>query len=147
MCFYPINLKIVNRRCVVIGGGRVAERKVKRLLTFGAKVTVVSPNLTGSLKRLVQKKRIKYIKREYWQGTIKNAFLIFAATSDRKVNRQIAFAARKLNIPVNVADSVKESTFILPAIHRRRNVTVAVSTDGESPSLARKIRDQLGKLV
>lgn len=147
MHFYPINLKIANRKCVIVGGGRVAERKVRRLLAFGGKVTLVSPDLTVGLERLVQKKRIKYIKREYWQGAIKNAFLIFTATSDRRVNHQIASEAEKLGILVNVADSLKESVFILPAIYRKRNVTIAVSTDGQSPSLARKIRNQLGKLV
>lgn len=146
MHFYPINLDIMNRKCVIIGGGKVAERKVKRLLTFGAKVTVVSPDLTGSLERLVQKKRIKHIRRKYWQGAIRNAFLVFAATSGRKVNQKIAEEARKLDTPVNVADSVKKSTFILPSIYRKRNVTVAVSTDGKSPSSAKRIRDQLSKL-
>jgi siroheme synthase-like protein len=147
MRFYPINLKIANRKCVIVGGGRVAERKVRRLLAFGGKVTLISPDLTVGLERLIQKKRIKHIRKKYWQGAIRNAFLVFAATSDRKVNQKIALEAKKLDIPVNVADSVKESTFILPAIYKRRNVTISVSTDGKSPSLAKKIRNQLKKLI
>lgn len=145
--YFPINLNIEKKRCIVIGAGRVAERKVKRLLAYGGEVILVSPDLTEGLRKLVHTGRVEYLRKKYSPGVIKNAFLVFAATSDRRVNHQIASKAEKLGILVNVADSLKESIFILPAIYKKKNVTISVSTNGKSPSLAKKIRNQLGKLV
>ena len=95
MKYYPINLNIKNKRCLVVGGGLVAERKVETLLKAGAKVVVVSPRLTTKLGKLSRKGRIENIARKYRKGDLKGAVLAFGATNDPKVNRRILQEARK----------------------------------------------------
>jgi len=147
MKYYPINLNIKGKRCVVIGGGRVAERKVKNLLHCGARVRVVSPDLTKQLSKWVSQGRIDYIQREYQTSHLKRAFLVYAATSNRKVNAEIARDAAEQRLLVNVADAARESTFILPAVLRKRGVSIAVSTNGLSPAKSVHIRDRLKTLM
>jgi siroheme synthase-like protein len=145
--YYPINLNIKGKLCIVIGGGRVAERKIRNILLCGGRVKVVSPELTDALKGMVKRKRISYLRSEYCSEVIKGAFLVYAATSSRKVNAQIAKDTKRLGIPVNVCDSARESTFILPAVLRKKGVTLSVSTDGVSPSKSVEIRDRLKKVI
>lgn len=146
MRYYPLNLNIEGQKCVVIGGGRVAERKVNALLAFGAEVQVVSPDLTEGLQRLVDEGKVTYQQRRYAPEVLAGAFLAFAATSARGVNAQVARDARALGILVNVADSAAECTFILPAILERDELLIAVSTGGRSPALAKRVRDRLAEL-
>ncbi len=146
MRYYPINLNIKGKVCVVIGGGRVAERKIKNILLCGGKVKVVSPELTDLLSEMVRRRQIDHIRCDYHPGLLKGAFLAYAATSNRKVNAQIAKEAARLGILVNVCDSAKESTFILPAVLRKGGITLSVSTDGISPAKSVSIRDRLKKL-
>ena len=143
MRFYPINLNIKGKMCIVVGGGEVAERKVKNILLCQGRVKIVSPKLTSKLAELYRQKRIDYVKSEYSKSLLKGAYLVYAATSDRKVNSIIAKDAANSGILVNVCDSVRESTFILPAVLRKKGITVAVSTDGISPKKAVRIRDKL----
>jgi len=145
--YYPINLNVKDKLCVVIGGGTVAERKVKNLLRYGARVRVVSPDLTVLLSRWASRGKINYTRSEYRVGHLKGAFLAYAATSDRKINADIARDASRQRLLVNVADSAKESTFILPAVARRREVSIAVSTDGHSPAGAVRIRDRIKEFI
>ena len=147
MRFYPINLKIKGKVCVVIGGGGVAERKVKNILLYGGKVRVVSPELTDLLSKWVRAKKIDYIRSKYHYRHLKGAFLVYATTSNRKTNAQIAKDATKLGLLVNVADSVPESAFIVPAVLRKKGLSIAVSTDGLSPAESVRIRDRLKELI
>ena len=147
MKYYPINLKIKGKLCVVIGGGRVAERKVKNLLRCGARVRVVSPDLTKLLSKWVSQGKIAYTRREYRTSHLKRAFLVYAATSNRKANAKIARDAAEQKLLVNVADAAKESTFILPAVLRKREVSIAVSTNGLSPAKSVRIRDRIKELI
>lgn len=147
MKYYPINLNIKGRLCVVIGGGRVAERKVKNLLPCGGWVRVVSPDLTDQLSKWVSQGKINYTRSEYRAGHLKRAFLVFAATSDRKVNAEIARDAAKRRLLINVADSATESTFILPAVIRKREISIAVSTNGLSPVKSVRIRDRIKDFI
>lgn len=147
MRYYPVNLNIKGKVCVVIGGGRVAERKVKNILFCGGKVKVVSPDLTDLLSKLARQRKIGYIQGTYHSGHLEGASLIYAATSNRKVNAQIARDAARLGLLVNVCDSARESTFILPAVLRKRGVTIAVSTDGLSPAKSVRTRERLKELV
>ncbi len=147
MKYYPINLNIKDRRCVVIGGGRVAERKVRNLLLCGARVRVVSPDLTDRLSKWVSQRKIDDTRSEYRASHLKGAFLVYAATSDRKVNAEIARDAAKRKLLVNVVDSAKDSAFILPAVLRKRGVSIAVSTDGLSPATSVRIRDRIRKFI
>jgi siroheme synthase-like protein len=128
---------------VVIGGGRVAERKVKNLLRYGARVRVVSPNLTDRLSKWASRGKMDYSRSEYRSSHLKGAFLVYAATSDRKVNAEIARDAVKQRLLVNVVDSAAESTFILPAVLRTREISIAVSTNGLSPAKSVHIRNRI----
>ncbi len=147
MKYYPINLNIRDKFCVVIGGGKVAERKVKNLLHCGARVKVVSPDLTPLLSKWVSQGKIDYSRSEYRVGYLKGAFLVYAATSNRKVNAGIARDAILRKLLVNVADAPMKSTFILPAVVRKREVSIAVSTNGLSPAKSVRIRDRLKTLL
>ena len=147
MKYYPVNLNIKGRLCVVIGGGRVAERKVKNLLRCGGRVRVVSPDLTDLLSKWVSQGKMDYTPNEYRASHLKGAFLVYAATSDRKVNAEIARDATKRRLLVNVADSATESTFILPAVVRKREISIAVSTNGLSPEKSVRIRDRIKEFI
>ena len=147
MKYYPINLNIKGRLCVVFGGGRVAERKVKNLLRCGGRVRVVSPDLTDLLSKWVSQGKMDYTRSEYRASHLKGAFLVYAATSDRKVNAEIARDATKRRLLVNVADSATESTFILPAVVRKREISIAVSTNGLSPEKSVRIRDRIKEFI
>lgn len=143
MRFYPVNLNIEEKLCIVIGGGKVAERKIKTILSCGGKVKIISPGLSPLLSKMAKEADIEYIESGYRSGMIKGGYLVFACTSDRGVNSRISQEARSLGILVNVCDSAKESTFILPAVLRKGAIDVAVSTSGISPLRAVKIRDKL----
>ena len=141
--YYPVNLKIKNKKCVVVGGGKVAERKIKLLLEKGALVTVISPKITSLLEKLWRATKVNYLPVTYSPSSLKDAFLVIAASNDRTVNSRVAKDADHLGILVNVVDSPAESSFILPATLNRGDLTIAVSTAGKSPALARKIKEDL----
>jgi precorrin-2 dehydrogenase/sirohydrochlorin ferrochelatase len=147
MKYYPINLNIKDKLCVVIGGGSVAERKVMNLLRYGGRVRVVSPDLTNLLSKWMSQGKMEYIRSEYRASHLKGAFLVYAATSDRKVNAEIARDAAQRRLFVNVADSPAESTFILPAVVRKREISIAVSTNGLSPATSVRIRDRIKEFI
>lgn len=141
--YYPVNLNLRNRKSLIIGGGRVAERKARRLLECGARVLVISPEVTAGLKTLAEKKKIILKKKRAGLTDLKGASLVISATSDRRINSLISSYCRRKGILINVVDSPKECNFILPSIARRGNLTIAVSTDGISPALSKKIRQAL----
>ena len=143
--YYPIFLNIKGKRCVVVGGGQVALRKVERLLDGGANVFVISPIPHPEIKKLSKQKAIHLIQRDYKAGDLKDAVITLACTDVKEVNRKVADEAKKAGILVNVADDPEPSDFIIPSFFRRGNLTVAVSTSGKSPALARKIRMKLEK--
>jgi siroheme synthase-like protein len=146
MRYYPVNLNIRKKVCVVFGGGKVAERKVKNILFCGGKVNVVSPDLTELLSKMARQRKINHIQAEYHRRHLRGASFVYAATSDRKVNARIARDAAKVGLLVNVCDSARESSFILPAVLRKRGITITVSTDGLSPSKSVRIRNRLKEL-
>ena len=141
--YYPVSLKVSDKKCVVVGGGKVAERKTKFLLEKGASVTVISPQITSPLDKLRRDGKISHLPAVYFSSPLKDAFLVIAATDDRTVNSRVAKDARRLGILVNVIDSPAESSFILPATLTRGDLTIAVSSSGKSPALARKIKEDL----
>lgn len=138
--YYPVLLNLKGKKCVVVGGGKVAERKTLPLLRSGAEVTVISPECTVRLKEENLKGRIQYISRRYKKGDLKNAFLVIAATDSNETNRKISEDATCL---VNIVDMPLLCNFIVPSVVRRGPLTIAVSTSGISPSLARTIRKEL----
>jgi len=142
--YYPICLNIKDKKCVVVGGGEVALRKVKSLIEADAKVVVISPEIIPSLKELVKKNKITYVNQEYKSKYIKkDTFLVIAASNDKQLNAKIAHDADKLNLLINVVDSPKLGNFILPATLRRGKLIISISTSGQSPALARKIKKDL----
>jgi precorrin-2 dehydrogenase/sirohydrochlorin ferrochelatase len=145
MSFYPICLDLAGRVCVVIGGGRVAERKVLGLLSCSAQVSVISPELTAELLRRQNEGIIQWIDREYRPGDLKQAFLVIAATDDEETQKQVYEEAAAQNILLNVADVPRRCNFILPATVRQGDLSIAISTAGKSPALARKLRMELEK--
>jgi precorrin-2 dehydrogenase/sirohydrochlorin ferrochelatase len=145
MSFYPICLDLEGKQCVVVGGGRVAERKVLGLLSCSAQVTVISPELTEELLHQHADGRIQWIEREYRQGDLEKAMLVIAATDDEETQKQIYEEAATSNLLLNVADVPQRCNFILPATVRRGDLTIAISTSGKSPALARKLRMELEK--
>lgn len=139
---YPIFLDLDGRRCVVVGGGRVAGRKVRGLLGAGAEVVVVSPELEPGLEDV----DVEVRRRGYRYGDLEGAYLAFAATDSREVNAAVAGEAWERGIPVNVADRPAEGDFALPSVLRRGGLQVAVSTGGASPVLARRVRLELEEM-
>jgi precorrin-2 dehydrogenase/sirohydrochlorin ferrochelatase len=145
MRYYPVFLDVRERPCVVVGGGRVAERKAIALFDAGAVLTVVSPALTPALRELAGKGKIEHRSREYGEEDLAGAFLVIAATDDAAVNDAVARACRKSGILVNVATTPDEGSFIVPSVVERGDLLIAVSTCGDSPALARKVREDLEK--
>jgi precorrin-2 dehydrogenase / sirohydrochlorin ferrochelatase len=143
--YYPIFLNLRGKRCVVIGGGNVALRKVKALLDCGANVTMISPKPTPEIVKLSKKRAIHFIQRDYEKEDLGDAAIAFACTDVKKVNRKVAVDAKEAGVLVNVADDPRPSDFIIPSFFRKGNLTVAISTAGVSPALARKIRAKLEK--
>jgi precorrin-2 dehydrogenase / sirohydrochlorin ferrochelatase len=143
--YYPLFLNVKNKKCVIVGGGQVALRKAKALLDFGAEVLVVSPDLCPDLSTLAKTGAINTLHREYIKGDLSGAVIIIAATDSEEVNSQVSEDARQERIPVNVVDDAAISDFIAPAYFRRGDITIAISSSGKSPALARKIRTRLEK--
>ncbi len=141
--YFPICLKIAGRQCLVIGGGRVGERKAQGLLAYGAVVKVVSPELSEGLSSLLRAGKIDWLPRLYQEGDLAGAFLVIAATDDFAVQEQVYAEAEERNILLNVADVPKWCNFILPATARRGDLSISVSTAGKSPALASTLRQAL----
>lgn len=148
MKVYPICLiGLEQRRSLVVGGGDVAVRKVTGLLEAGACVTVISPALAPELQTLAETGRIAVINRPYRGQDLAGAFLVIAATDDPAVNQAVWQEAARCGCLVNVVDDPAHSNFMMPAVVRRGEVTIAVSTGGASPALARRLREWLETLV
>jgi len=143
--YYPLMLNLKGKKCVVVGGGHVALRKVKMLLDCGADIKVISPKPHLGMAKLFEKKAIRLFYRDYKVGDLMDATLAVASTDVREINRTVAHEAKRLGILVNVVDDPRLSSFILPSFFRRGNLTIAVSSAGTSPALARKIRSNLEK--
>jgi len=143
MRYYPIFLDIKNKPCIVIGGGKVAERKVVSLLNAGARITVISPDVTSRLDKMAQSGKIGLIKRPYRKGDLKGALLVYATTDDKVVNTRISEEAEKKGILLNVADAPDNCNFIVPSVVERGALSIAISTGGTSPAFAKSLRMEM----
>ena len=143
MRYFPINLDVCDRPAVIVGGAAVAARKCAALLDAGARVTVIAPELDPCLAELREAGKIAHLARKFAPGDLAGAFLAFAATDDPAVNRAVAAEGKALGIPANIADAPELGAFTLPALVRRGELMIAVSTGGNSPALARRIREEL----
>ncbi|MBI5639620.1 MAG: bifunctional precorrin-2 dehydrogenase/sirohydrochlorin ferrochelatase [Nitrospirae bacterium] len=141
--YYPVFLNLERKKAVVVGGGKIAERKTLSLMESGAEITVISPSLTPRLKTAKEKKLIRHISRAYRNNDLKNASLVVAATDSPEVNRQVAKDAPGL---VNVVDVPSQCNFIAPSVVKRGDLIIAISSSGVSPALSKTLRKELEKL-
>ncbi|HDI58900.1 MAG TPA: bifunctional precorrin-2 dehydrogenase/sirohydrochlorin ferrochelatase [Desulfobacteraceae bacterium] len=140
---YPILLDVRRRQCLVVGGGRVAERKVRGLLAAEAAVTVVSPSASPALAQLALEDAIAWHRRAYRADDLAGMLLAIAATDQPEVNRQVAADARGRGVLCNVIDQPAAGDFTLPSVVRRGDLLLTVSTSGQSPALSRHLRKNL----
>lgn len=138
----PITIKMKERKCVIVGGGKIAYRRTKTLLAEGARVAIISPEVLPELAFLVKKGYVSWLPRTFEEQDVIGAFLVVAATNERKVNKAVAHSC-SANQLVNIADDPGNSSFYFQAVGRRGLLTVAVGTDGASPILAQNIRDDI----
>ncbi|MBA4373250.1 MAG: siroheme synthase [Thermodesulfovibrio sp.] len=143
MKYYPVFLNLQDKKVVIVGGGKIAERKALALIKAGASVTVVSPDLTSRLMQLRDRKSIQHVSRLYRKKDIQGAFVVIAATDSTEINSRVSKDAEGL---VNVVDVPPLCNFIAPSVIQRGAFTLAISTSGASPALAKTIRKELEKL-
>ena len=141
--YYPMMMNITGRRCVVVGGGKVAERKVASLLEAGAMVVLMSPAMTPLLSSMVKSGMIEHVSRRYRKGDLKRAFLCVVATDDRRLQERIWKEARDQGVLANIVDSDEDCDFLVPSYFRRGDLVISISTSGKSPALAKRIRKDL----
>ena len=140
---YPIHLKLVGRRALVVGAGRVATRKIERLVETGAGVQVVSPAASAPVRKLAAERAIELAQREVIESDLAGCFLVIAATDVERVNAQVALWARARGALVSRVDAPDDSDFTIPAFVRGENVEATVSTYGEAPSASRRLGQEL----
>jgi len=145
--FYPVYLNLKGKRVVVVGGGQVAERKIESLLDTGASIIVFSPAVTARVVELADGKQIELHRRAYAHGDCAGATLVFSATDDPEVSRAVYKESSDLGVFVNTADQPRLCSFIMPAVVRRGDVGIAISTGGTSPALAARLRRRISTVV
>ena len=143
MRYYPVYLDMRGRNALVVGGGAVGSRKAKTLLRAGARVTVVSPQATETIRTLAAKGRLTWHQRPYRSSDLEAMFLVFGATDDPDLNRRIQTDAEQGHVLCNFADQPDQGHFILPSIVERGDLLVSISTCGKSPAVARRLREDL----
>lgn len=143
----PVSLNLQDRRCVVVGGGSVAERRVRSLLACGATVQVISPAVTPWLAALAQQEAILWTPDTFRPAGLEAAFVVFVATNDQQTNAQIARLARQHGCLVNVADDPAHCDFYMSAVVRREHLTLAISTEGQAPGFAAWLRRRFERLL
>ncbi|MBN2570277.1 MAG: bifunctional precorrin-2 dehydrogenase/sirohydrochlorin ferrochelatase [Deltaproteobacteria bacterium] len=143
MKFYPVHLNVSGMRCVVVGGGEVAERKVVRLLECDADVVLVGKTITRNLEAIKREGRIAHIPDDYRSDYIEDAFLVIGATDRDEINEKIYLDSKERNILVNIVDDPERCQFIVPSQLRRGDLLISISTGGKSPALARRLRENL----
>ena len=143
MSYYPILVNLHGQKAVVVGGGKVAERKIETLLGFGALVYVVSKDLTPMLSQYEKEGKITYLGDAFLDGHLDGVFIVIAATDNPELNRRVSLAAKKRALLINAVDQPEDCNFIVPSILQRGDLMIAVSTAGKSPALARRIRQDL----
>jgi precorrin-2 dehydrogenase / sirohydrochlorin ferrochelatase len=144
--FYPIFLQIEGKPCLVVGGGDVGERKVEDLLLAGAQVNLVSREATPVLEAMAAQGLIKFLRDDFIPEHLDGMILAIAATNDLNTNKSVSIAAQVRGLPVNIVDQPDLCSFVVPATIRRGDLTLAISTGGRSPALAKKLRRDLEKV-
>jgi precorrin-2 dehydrogenase/sirohydrochlorin ferrochelatase len=140
---YPILVDLQGKKALVVGGGKVAQRKIETLLEHGATVQVVAKELTAALEELRRAGRIEFLGEEFSEAFVDGAFVVFAATDDASLNRRVSRTAQQRSLLVNAVDQPADCNFIVPSVLSRGDLVIAVSTSGKSPAFARKVRVEL----
>ncbi len=143
--YYPVYLNLAGKRCVILGGGNIAQGKIAALRQAGAQITVISPDATPGIRRAAQRGDVEWLERKYQPGDLEGSFVAVAATNVWHVNREIYEEAERTGVLLNVVDDPDLCSFIAPSIVKRDPVTLAISTGGASPALARKLRETLAE--
>ena len=143
MRYYPVQLGVRGRACLVGGGGAVGTRKAHTLVACGARVTVVSPAASAVLKQMAAQGQIRLIGRSYASADLEGMFLVIGATDDEALNRRIHADAEARRVLCNIADRPECCNFILPSILKRGDLLITVSTSGKSPAFAKTLRRRL----
>ena len=144
MKFYPINLNVENKKCFVIGGGKIALEKILGLLDAGANVEVIAPKFCEEVEELAAQKKITLVREKYSAEKISDGIILIAATNNFELNQKILADGREKNFLVNVVDTF-DGDFILPSRIRRGDFLLAISTGGKSPGFSRFVRQMLEK--
>jgi precorrin-2 dehydrogenase / sirohydrochlorin ferrochelatase len=145
MPLFPVFLKIAGRRCLVIGAGPIAEGKIEGLLAAKAEVRVVAPNATSRILSLARAKKLRWESRKFRSTDLKSVFLAIAATSSPALHAQIYKHARRYGVLCNVVDDPEHCDFYYGSVVRRGSLQIAISTEGQSPALAQRLRKQFEK--
>ena len=145
--WYPIFIDVEDHDVVIIGGGEVCARKAETMMRYGARVTIVSPEFTPEIEGWAGEGKLTLRRKRYEPADLDGASIVIASTDDTAVNEQIAADCRRRRIPVNVVDVTPLCEFIVPAIIDKGSVTLAVSTGGKSPALARTLKEDLQRLI
>jgi len=138
--YLPISISLAHRPCLIVGGGRVALRKVDTLLNYDSTITVIAPEVDEKIRYYADKGRLTLEERDYASPEANRYGLVIAASDDLDVNKQVYNDCREVGVPVNVVDNPPYCDFIFPAVVRRDNLSVAVSTDGKAPFLSGHLR-------
>lgn len=142
MTVYPLFVDLRGRRCVVVGGGLLAEAKVAALVECGADVVVISPQLTARLRAWVEEGKVRWEPRPYRPGDLEGAWLVVSAPEDLGVNARVWEEAQARKVWMNAVDDPQHCSFLAPAVHRQGDLVVAVCTSGKAPALAVRLRDR-----
>ncbi len=140
---YPVSLEVAGRRCVIVGGGTVAEHKARGLLEAGAGVVVIGGEVSAGIEELARAGQVELVRRPYASGDLAGAFLAVAATDDPAVNAAVYEEGDRSKVLVNSVDDVAHCHFAVPSIVRQGDLTLAISTGGKAPALAKKLRKAL----
>ena len=143
MAYFPLFIDLSGKETLIVGGGKVAERKVQILLNFGASILLISPETTSPINVLIDSGAITFCKREYRSEDILSAVLAIAATGNREINRQIYNDAVCKGIPVNVVDDPELCTFVFPSVVQRNDLVIGITTSGSYPALSKYVRKKL----
>lgn len=140
---FPVFLKLEGRRCLVVGGGRIAEQKLEALLAAGADVHVVAPAASESIRQLAASGKLAWSQRAFAPADLDGVFLVIAATGNREVNAALFREAEHARVLCNAVDEPEHCRFYYPAVVRRGELQIAISTAGRSPALAQRLRSEL----
>lgn len=144
---FAMFLKLDGQRCVVVGAGRIAEQKLDGLLAAGADIRVVAPQASELIRRYASRGRVQWIQRRFETNDLDGVALVIAATGDRAVNEEVFRQANAKHVLCNAVDEPEHCHFYYPAVVRRGDLQIAISTAGKSPALAQRLRSEIETLI